>query len=137
MLNPVWIKKYAYTPAIVWGILILYFSLLPSDDVPGQLKEMSDQLLHALIYGGLTLLLTLAVTVKKPEEFPFSTALLWLVFATLFGGLVEYLQETYIPGREGEWRDVLANFLGAICGLIIAFGCWRLFHKQWINFLKN
>ena len=41
----------------------------------------------------------------------------WVVLAgPLFSGAIEVYQSALLPGRVGEWRDVLSNFLGFVLG---------------------
>lgn len=37
----------------------------------------------------------------------------------LYGGLLEVIQESFIPGRYGSISDFLANAVGVLSGLII------------------
>jgi VanZ family protein len=110
-----------YTPAIVWGILILYFSLLPHQFVPTSLITVSDLLLHALIYGVLTFLLFWARFFSNQRQRPpFRKLAIDLILILAGSGLVEIIQEQFIEGRSGEFLDLLANFVGALLGTVIA-----------------
>lgn len=53
----------------------------------------------------------------------------WLVlFASLlaYGGTIELIQ-LYVPGREGEWADLLADAIGLAIGQLLAPLALRLF----------
>lgn len=73
---------------------------------------------HVFNYFLLTLLLLLAFKVyglrdRKPY------VLTWLL-ATLCSMADEYYQ-TFVPGRGGEWRDVLIDNLGILMGMALFF----------------
>lgn len=46
----------------------------------------------------------------------------------LYGGLIEILQ-ALTPYRQAEWRDFLADALGAVLGLVLAAGLRRQFPR--------
>jgi len=104
--------KYAYTPAICWGILIVYFSLMPGNEVPSLLKNMQDAGLHFAIYAIFGLLLYLAATAFQLQPISNSLALIIFAFGSLLGFIIEILQEQMIDGRTFEWGDVVANMAG-------------------------
>ena len=47
----------------------------------------------------------------------------WPMMAGLlgYGGLIE-LAQRFVPGRSGEWADLLADALGIVAGVLIASG---------------
>ena len=115
-----------YTPAIGWGILIMYFSLLPAGNVPSILKNMWDFSLHAGIYFLLAALIFLGYARYKKKAFHLGLALLAALLAAVMGGAMELIQEHYIPNRHSEWLDFFANILGAI----IASFCWKILTRN-------
>jgi len=52
----------------------------------------------------------------------------WVVIAgcTAFSVAVELVQWLLLPARQADWRDVLANSLGAAFGMALAIGLLRL-----------
>lgn len=103
---------YYYTPAICWGILICYFSLMPGPDLPSLLVSIKDFILHFGIYLGLGLLLWLGANQFTTQPVPYTTVAL-LFFTAFFMGLaIEFIQENYIEGRLFEWSDVMFNSMG-------------------------
>ncbi len=115
-----------YAPAIGWGILIIYFSLLPADKVPSLLKNMWDFSLHSAIYFLLAALVFLAYARYKKVVFNFTIVLYALLLVAVLGGTLELIQENYISHRRGEWFDFLANITGA--GL--AALAWKLIVRK-------
>lgn len=108
------------TPATVWGILILYFSLLPSQSIPPSLIEVSDLFLHVAIYAAFTSFYFGGNYFLNNRVFlnPSKRNLI-LAIVILISALIEVVQEQWIPGRSGEWLDLLANFSGALLGTVI------------------
>ena len=102
-----------YTPAIGWGILIAYFSLVPSQELPGFLISAKDVLLHFSVYLGLSLLIMLGA--NRFTKQPVSRGVLFfiLIWVFLMGTTIEFLQENFAEGRHFEWGDILFNMLGA------------------------
>ena len=115
-----------YTPAIGWGILIIYFSLLPSQRVPSLLKNIWDFSLHTGIYFLLAALIYLGYARHKKTAFNFTVALFSVLWVAIMGGVLELIQEFYITNRSGEWFDFVANILGAA----IASLAWFLLKKK-------
>lgn len=96
---------------VVITILILsvitVLSLWPLETLPN--APGSDKLHHFIAYG----FLALPVALRKPR--------CWSVLCMLFiaySGLIELVQP-YV-NRYGEWKDMLANSSGTVCGVVTA-----------------
>lgn len=83
--------------------------LLPMPAVPlPQTWVPQDKLMHAVVFGGLTIVLFVAA----PKQLrPLGAALL----STALGGALE-LAQALVPYRAAEWLDVLADAVGALLG---------------------
>jgi VanZ family protein len=124
-------KLYYYTPAVTWGVLILYFSLLPHHQVPESLLSIDDLLMHAGIYGLFSFFAVWGRYCQQGQQNPHSRFLvLLLLFTSLGGGAIELIQENLIVGRRGEWADAIANTTGAFLGMVIAILTTHLYQKQ-------
>ncbi len=87
--------------------VITVLSLWPLETLPE--APGSDKLHHFIAYG----FLALPVALRKPR--------LWSVLCMLFvaySGLIELVQP-YV-NRYGEWKDMLANSSGIVCGVVTA-----------------
>jgi len=42
-----------------------------------------------------------------------------MVFCIVWGGMIEYLQDTMSRGRYFEVNDIIANIIGAIMGVVV------------------
>jgi len=84
--------------------------------------EMNDKASHLAGHGALAAYF--AGLVPRPRW--------WKIFALLllFGIVIEFAQYYMNVGREGDFRDVIANSLGALLGLLAA----RLGLSRWPEF---
>ncbi|MDC0614835.1 VanZ family protein [Schleiferiaceae bacterium] len=122
MLNP-WIYR---APAIGWGFLILYICLAPVEDLdPGFSIQISDKLVHFILYFSWVLLLYFASSRAYKHRLSRRKMLAYWIAAACVGGAVEFLQGAMDFGRNADVMDGLANTVGAITGIITS----RLFHK--------
>ncbi|MES2894911.1 MAG: VanZ family protein [Pseudomonadota bacterium] len=87
--------------------VILYLTLAPSEDVPGD-SLIWDKAAHAIAFGLLALIGLL-----------FSTHRRWKVVLAVWGLAVgiEVAQAMMPFGRQGDWRDALADTVGIVLGL--------------------
>lgn len=107
-----------YTPAIGWGILILYFSLLPREEVPQVMIIIEDFLIHFGIYFLLALLISLG-SIRFKLIRPATKTLIWaFVISSVLGGFLELAQEFLVVNRTGTLDDFLANNLGALAATL-------------------
>jgi len=115
-----------FTPAIGWGILILYFSTLPRTEVPGLLNKFSDKLIHASIYFVATFLIYFGFLRFKRAGFVLRRPLFLSFFiCVVFGGFIELVQMYFVPGRSGEWLDIAANVSGSLIFVLTLVGYHR------------
>lgn len=108
------------TPALVWGFLLFYFTLLPSEELPKDLADLNDKMLHALIFFIWTSLIIVGLLrypIKKTLSPRLLKSLCFIVITA--GGLIEVLQYTLVPGRSGDWWDFLANSVGTVIAALL------------------
>ncbi len=111
-----------FTPALVWGIFILYFSLMPGNEVPRFMVKLDDKLIHAGIYffsAGLIYLGFIRFNFNNPiTGLVLGIIVLLCVF---YGGAIEIVQHYCVPRRVGDWFDFFANTTGSVvCVLLFA-----------------
>ncbi|WP_305045611.1 VanZ family protein [Geoalkalibacter sp.] len=112
-----------YCAALVWLSLA---SSLPQTGLDWPHK---DKLGHALAYALMTLLA--AWVWSRGASLTLKGLVLGLLFAMVFGGVMEFLQGLVTPARQAEWWDLFANFSG---GLIVFFGGLRwLVRREKLN----
>lgn len=116
-------------PALVWALFILALCGLPGSAIP-ELTFLDwlkpDKIVHLVLFGVLSFLL-----IKGLTGLDFSS--LWtqypktisIIFSSLYGVLVEILQEYFFEDRHGDVYDAIADALGAFIGL------W--FYNYWLK----
>ncbi len=105
-----------------WRVLVLLLIaaisfLALSPHPPTGLSTGWDKSNHALAFGSLGFCGFWCVATQRERWVELPLALL------VFGGVIELLQ-LHVPGRSGEWPDLLADSVGIALGLLIATG-WR------------
>ena len=111
--------RYKFVLTFLWALWtagVLYGSLAPGDDLPtGWFAWIPhfDKLVHFGFYVGEAVLLMLLFEPRAWRR--------WGVWVPVVAAsaLIEYLQGAYF-GRSNDPWDLLANALGATCGLFVA-----------------
>ncbi len=108
-------KKYwTFLPAVLFTAAVAYLSLTESAQAPS--VALSDKFLHAAFYTVLAIAWLLPL--KSPIsniQFPIYVVL----GVTAYGAFLELLQHFCTLTRSGEWLDLLADFVGALIGVMI------------------
>jgi len=106
--------------AVLAIVLIWAGSLWPADSLRDlDLPYFNDKVAHFSGYFVVAVLLKLGWR-RAPLW------LLWLV-ATVSGGLAELAQALLTTTRAMEWLDFVANGCGALVGLLLTAGLYRVF----------
>lgn len=92
--------------------VILYLTLAPNDDVPGS-ALIWDKAAHAIAFGLLVIIGLLMSTHRR-------WAVIVGVWVLAVG--IEVAQALMPYGRQGDWRDALADSIGIALGV----GLWAL-----------
>lgn len=105
-----------YIPTILAASLIMYLSLLrePHFQLPEIRIAHLDKWIHGLMYMVLGVVFTLDLK-RDGVRLP-TAALPALVLPSLYGGLIEILQEYCFAPRTGEWLDWAADIAGVMAG---------------------
>lgn len=104
---------------VVWGPLVAYLALiyyLSSRSSVSWAAPYPDKLLHFLEYGGLALLAARALNGTIRRAVPVKVLLVAWSLAVAYAASDEFHQ-LFVPGRESDWRDLLADALGAATAL--------------------
>src|SRR5262245_29445903 len=97
---------------VVIVLAALVVCLVPGNELPSAL-EMNDKVGHMVGHGLMAIYFAGLVARRRWWKI--------LVFLLLFGVFVEFAQYYMHVGRNGDPRDVLANFIGALLGLAAAW----------------
>jgi VanZ family protein len=106
-------------------VLAVIASIMPLSELP-KMGGISDRLEHAVAYSALALWFA--------GIYPKSRYPLIGVALLVMGIVIEGLQGAMNLGREADMRDVYANLLGIVCGLLLALlwlGGWAQRVESW------
>ena len=122
MQNP-WIYR---APAIAWGFLISYLSLVPVHTLdPGWSLEVSDKLVHGILYFTWVSLLYFGTSRAYRRGVSRRKMIFYWGSAVIFGAGIELMQGWMAMGRSADVFDALANTGGAVLAILAS----RLLHK--------
>jgi len=107
----------------MWAAVILLSTLLPSSALPAvSVWELFsfDSFAHAFLFSVLVFLMTVGLakqfTLLRLKHYPIRYA---LMISTIFGIFIELMQHFFIPGRQGDILDVVANTIGCLLGIVL------------------
>ncbi|QEC77318.1 VanZ family protein [Mucilaginibacter ginsenosidivorax] len=107
-------------PAILWALFILIIcsvNLGSAGDSPMFFKGF-DKLTHTGLFFTLVVLFCNGIIrQQKPRPLSYTRALIIVIAAIVFGGLIEILQLEFFPWRSAEWSDFFCDGLGACMGI--------------------
>ena len=99
--------------ALSWAGLIFYLSSQPSIETPA-LFPGQDKLFHLIAFGILGFLAMGALQASH-EGYP--TRQVWLVaVAVMLYGILDECHQYFVPGRNADVYDVLADAIGGLLG---------------------
>jgi VanZ family protein len=109
-------KRYAPAATIIWALIILTVSVIPGTDLPSLSIWEPDKVMHAFVYGVLTILLFYALQkamFPRVNKIIFTTAL-----CILYGFIIELIQLA-LPSRSFDMLDALANAIGCLAAMAL------------------
>jgi VanZ family protein len=108
------VKKYYRT--IIVSLLIIYLSTVSGEKV----SKVSwftfphiDKIVHLLMYLTLSITVSYEIVRNKEKISVQKTLIIIVLFAILFGGAMELVQEYFTTTRSGDWADFGFNVIGA------------------------
>ena len=107
---------------ISWMMFVTFFSLFSFSDLDTSRFDIPhmDKAVHFTFYFVMVLLAFLA-SIKKELQVNGMLKLLWYIvlFAIVYGIIIEVIQNVATDNRHGDPLDVLANSIGAIVGMLV------------------
>jgi VanZ family protein len=110
-----------WLPVLVYCLVIFIQSSLPAPDSISKIAHF-DKLLHFAAYSVLGALFYRAFFTTRFGKSELKTALVSIFAASLYG-LSDEIHQAFVPSRTPDIRDVLADSLGALAG-VLAFWKW-------------
>ncbi len=113
-----------WLPLFAWVVVIFGLSSIPgmvTDDI--RLPSGSDKLIHFVEYAVFAVLFYRGLSYDSGKV----RWLLFFVVVTTGGGIagLDEMYQSYIPGRDSSFFDLLADFAGAAAGSFVAI-LWRI-----------
>lgn len=107
-----------YIPLIIYWIVLLIATSIPADRMPS--VGVGDKFSHFFAYLILSALLYFAFSLQeKYSVLKNNPALISAGIASAYG-IFDELHQMLIPGRSAELLDWVADFCGALAGVLIA-----------------
>jgi len=127
MLLKLKIFAYYWLPLIAYCAVIYIQPSYPSPEILPSF-DFSDKLFHFVAYAALGILFYRAYqTLPIKHNFQL-IVLLSMISASLYG-VSDEIHQSFVPYRDGSFSDVIADVLGAVCGVY-------LYHR-WMMGLKD
>jgi VanZ family protein len=106
---------YYWLPLVVYCLLIYIQSDYPSpESLPA--FEFSDKLYHFAAYAVMGVLFYRAYQTLPLKNNILLLMLLSMISTSLYG-LSDEIHQSFVPYRDGSLLDVIADVLGAVCGV--------------------
>lgn len=115
---------------LVTFFVIFYFSVINlNDTLPLEENLINDKLLHLIAYFSLSLTTILAQwkfsRIKESSTFYFKNNYmndyLLIFLLTFFYGIILELIQNFLPSRNLDINDIIANGIGIVIGLLVFF----------------
>ncbi len=119
----------AWSPALAYMALIWWLSSIPIE-LPLPSIPWRDKAAHVIEYGILAVLVARAVRGTWPA-LSHARALLLAVAITAGWGYLDEMHQAFVPGRDANAFDLLADVIGALLGTALyGAGSWLLARKR-------
>jgi VanZ family protein len=114
-----------WIPALVWAATIFVLSSLPGSAYPATNIWNADKLVHIALYGLLASLCARAFV--RGQGRGLGAALLLAALVSTVYGVSDELHQAFVPGRNCDWHDVVADAIGSLLGGAMgsALATWR------------
>lgn len=124
-----------FLPGIAWFFIVGVLTLMPASDVP-TVNWMAnipnfDKLVHAGLFGGLTILFALPLLKSGfSEKQKINYSIKISLAAVVWGITIEFLQKFYVPSRDFDLLDWAADCVGVIIAFWITIRILKYFHRK-------
>lgn len=117
----------AWLPALMYMALIWTLSSMPMQVSLASIP-FKDKGAHAIEYGTLAFLFSHAIRKTWPAT-PLWRVLLYAVGLTFVWGFLDEVHQAFVPGRNSDSADLLADTVGATLGSA-CFGAYQRLRAQ-------
>jgi hypothetical protein len=113
-----------FIPGIIWFVIVMVIICLPGDDIPNEgwinIADF-DKLIHACLFGGIVFLFCFPfkkAAIEKPQKLNLFIRI--MLAAIVWGFTTELIQKYFIPGRQYDLMDWLADSTGAVIAFFVS-----------------
>ena len=111
---------------IAWFLTVTVLLSLPGKAFPQEnwmSKFQLDKLVHFFLFAPMVLLWVTALGKNYPTKKPYMMLCVVVGFAAaLHGTIMEFVQLYFVPNRDFEWNDILADAGGSLVGALFSMG---------------
>jgi VanZ family protein len=105
---------------IIWTALIVFLSVLPSEDIKDIDLPYFDKVGHFFLYASWSFLIIFSLTKDYySKRRKLKIYLGTFIAAIVIGILLEFVQKYFTEDRNFDFLDIVSNLLGALFGIII------------------
>ena len=108
-----------HLPAILWAGTIFVFSSIPSTSIPEFSIFSQDKLLHAAVFFVLAVLLYRSFSSQRRFPALVRHAKLWTLAVAALYGVSDEIHQLHVAGRSADYRDVIADVVGAMAFILL------------------
>ncbi len=109
--------KLVYLPLVIYWIILLTATSLPSKDLPS--IGLSDKVEHVSAFFVLAVLFNLTLLFQNKYSFLKKNAPVITLVLLSFYALLDELHQLFIPGRSCDVLDWIADFTGISLGVLL------------------
>lgn len=111
---------------ILWAVIILLVTLTPGLPLTSFYANYFDKVAHALIFAVLTLLMIVGFLKQHSSHtLRYNAVQAALIIGVVYGVLLE-LSQYFIPTRDLDYRDIIANVGGCVSGYLAFLLIYKL-----------
>ena len=116
----------SWAAVLAWMTMIFTLSATPGQDLPSVGIPYADKFAHCSLYlvTGFLLMSSVSRTLRKSGLA--KIIILVIIIASLYGVLDE-LHQVFVPGRDCDVFDFIADFIGANLGVAVYRLRWPMF----------
>ena len=118
-------RLFLWAPVVAYMALIFWLSSLANPpQPPGPLSILSDKWLHGMLYAGLSVLVVRALAGRLLGAVSVRVAALAIAVSVLYG-VTDEIHQYFVPPRQSDVLDVVADFLGATLAALALYAVSR------------
>ncbi|MGV6829673.1 MAG: VanZ family protein [Flavobacteriales bacterium] len=118
-------RKITFFIAFCYTFFVTIAFLTPSVGIPRFTFKIPylpvDKLAHFIIHALLLLIWVFFFWKKEKQKLKINHFIYIVSCCIFYGIIIEILQQAYVPLRQGDVLDVLANMIGTFTGLLLFF----------------